>query len=87
MTRSGMFWEFYTSTLSTATPSVTGYKSYTTTNDTRATVNGSNFPYLLTSTGTSPDITYSANARLVRVQASAYDYDSKTWYAPWTGKI
>jgi hypothetical protein len=87
MTRSGMFWEFYTSTLSTATPSTSGFKNYTTTNDTRATVNGSNFPYLLTSTGTSPDITYSANPRLVRVQASAYDYDSKTWNAPWTAKI
>jgi hypothetical protein len=87
MTRNGMFWEFYTSTAANATPSVTGYKSQTTTNDTRATVNGANFPYLLTSTGTSPDITYSANARLVRVQAAAYDYDSKTWYAPWTAKI
>ena len=87
MTRGGMFWEFYTSTLSTASPSTSGYKSYTTTNDTRATVNGSNFPYLLTSTGTSPDVTYSANPRLVRVQAEAYDYDSKTWLSPFTGKI
>lgn len=87
MTRDGMFWEFYTSTLSTADPSVTGYKSQTTTNDTRATVNGANFPYLLTSTGTSPDITYSANARLVRVQAAAYDYEGKGWFSAWTGKI
>jgi hypothetical protein len=87
MTRSGMFWEFYTSTLSTASPSVTGYKSYTTTNDTRTTVQGANFPYLLTSSGTSPDITYSANPRLVRVQAEAYDYDAKIWPSPFTGKI
>lgn len=87
MTRNGMFWEFYTSTLSTASPSTSGYKPQTTTNDTRATVQGANFPYLLTSSGTSPDVTYSANARLVRVQADAYDYEGKSWQATWTGKI
>lgn len=86
MTRSTMFWEFYTSATGT-TPSASGAKDYTTTNDTRATVNSVNFPYLLFSGGTSPDITYSANARFVRVQASAYDYDSKAWYSAWTARI
>lgn len=86
MTRSTMFWEFYTSATGT-TPSNSGAKNYTTTNDTRATVNSVNFPYLLYSGGSSPDITYSANSRFVRVQASAYDYDSKVWESAWTARI
>lgn len=87
MTRNGMFWEFYTSISATATASASGYKSQTTTNDTRATVNGSNFPYLLRSGGTSPDVTYNANSRYVRVQADAADYEGKFWQSGWTGKI
>lgn len=86
MTRSTMFWEFYTAQTG-GTASNSGAKDYTTTNDTRVTVNSANFPYLLYSGGTSPDVTYSANARYVRVQASAYDYDSKTWFSSWTGRI
>lgn len=86
MKRSTMFWEFYTAQTG-GTASNSGAKDYTTTNDTRATVNSANFPYLLYSGGTSPDVTYSANPRYVRVQASAYDYDSKTWFASWTGRI
>lgn len=86
MKRSTMFWEFYTAQTG-GTASNSGAKDYTTTNDTRVTVNSANFPYLLYSGGTSPDVTYSANARYVRVQASAYDYDSKTWFASWTGRI
>lgn len=86
MTRSTMFWEFYTSSTGT-NPSASGSKDYTTTNDTRATVNSVNFPYLLYSGGSSPDITYSANARFVRVQATAYDYDSKVWESAWTARI
>jgi hypothetical protein len=86
MTRSNMFWQFYT-TSTTSTVTASGSKEYTTTNDTRATVQGSNFPYLLRSGGNSPDITYSSNPRFVRVQASAYDYDSKPWDSPWTARI
>ena len=86
MTRSSMFWEFYTSA-SGGSASSSGAKSYTTTNDTRTTVNGSNFPYLLTSSGSSPDVTYSGNARYVRVQASAYDYDSQSYYSAFTARI
>ena len=86
MTRSTMFWEFYT-TSTTNTITASGAKNYTTTNDTRATVQGSNFPYLLHSGGSSPDITYSSNPRFVRVQASAYDYDSKSWDSAWTARI
>ena len=86
MTRSTMFWEFYTSA-SGGSPSNSGSKSYTTTNDTRTTVNGSSFPYLLTSGSSSPDVTYSANARYVRVQASAYDYDSQSYYSAFTARI
>lgn len=86
MTRSTMFWEFYTSQTG-GSPSNSGAKSYTTSNDTRVTVNGSFFPYLLHSGGTSPDIAYSASSRFVRVQASAYDYDSKAWYSSWTARI
>ena len=86
MTRSTMFWEFYTSA-SGGSASNSGAKSYTTTNDTRTTVNGSSFPYLLTSGSSSPDVTYSANARYVRVQASAYDYDSQSYYSAWTARI
>lgn len=86
MTRSAMFWEFYT-TSTTNTITASGVKEYTTTNDTRTTVNSANFPYLLTSGSSTPDITYSSNPRFVRVQASAYDYDSKPWYSSWTGRI
>ena len=77
-----------TSTVATGgTPTASGAKDYTTTNDTRTTVNSVNFPYLLTSGGTTPDVTYNANPRYVRVQASAYDYDSSAWYSSWTGRI
>jgi hypothetical protein len=86
MTRSGMFWQFSTSANPTTVVS-SGFKSYRTTNDTRTTVNGVNFPYLLTSTGTSPDITYSSAGRLVRVQAEAVDYDFKTWVSAFTARI
>lgn len=86
MTRNGMFWEFYTAQTG-GTPSNSGYKSQTTTNDNRVAVNGTNFPYLLWSAGTSPDVTYSTNARYVRVQADAYDYEGKTWQSAWTGRI
>lgn len=86
MTRSTMFWQFYT-TSTASTPTNSGSKEYTTTNDNRATVNSTNFPYLLTSGGTSPDVTYSTASRFVRVQASAYDYDSKVWDSAWTGRI
>jgi hypothetical protein len=86
MTRSTMFWEFYT-TATTSTITFSGAKDYTTTNDTRATVNSTNFPYLVWSGGTSPEVTYSSSSRFVRVQASAYDYDSKAWYSSWTGRI
>jgi len=86
MTRSTMFWEFYTSATGT-TPNSSGAKDYTTTLDTRVQVNSVNYPYLLHSGGTSPDITYSANPRFVRVQASAYDYDSKVWLSSWTARI
>jgi hypothetical protein len=86
MTRSAMFWEFYT-TSTTNNITASGAKEYTTANDTRTTVNGSNFPYLLTSGSSTPDITYSSNPRFVRVQASAYDYDSKAWYSSFTGRI
>jgi hypothetical protein len=86
MTRSTMFWEFYT-TSTTNNVTASGAKSYTTTNDTRATVNSVNFPYLLHSGGTSPDITYSSSGRFVRVQATAYDYDSKSWESVWTARI
>ena len=86
MTRSGMFWQFSTSANPTTVVS-SGFKSYTTTNDTRTTVNGVNFPYLLTSTGTSPDITYSSAGRLVRVQAEAVDYDFKSWVSAFTARI
>jgi hypothetical protein len=86
MTRNGMYWEFYTS-VSGTTPSNSGYKSQSTTNDARIAVNGTNFPYLLWSGGSSPDITYSANARYVRVQADAYDYEGKGWQSSWTARI
>jgi hypothetical protein len=86
MTRSTMFWQFYT-TSTTSTVTASGAKNYTTTNDTRTTVNSVNFPYLLTSGSSSPDITYSTSSRFVRVQASAYDYDSKSWDSPWTARI
>jgi hypothetical protein len=86
MTRSTMIWQFYT-TSTTSTVTASGSKDYTTTNDTRTTVNSVNFPYLLTSGSNSPDVTYSTSSRFVRVQASAYDYDSKSWDSPWTARI
>ena len=86
MTRSTMFWEFYTSA-SGGSASNSGAKSYTTTNDTRVQVNSVNYPYLLYSGGSSPDVTYNASARYVRVQASAYDYDSKSYYSAFTARI
>jgi trimeric autotransporter adhesin len=86
MTRSTMFWQFYT-TATTGTITASGSKDYTTTNDTRTTVNSVNFPYLLTSGSSSPDITYSTSSRFVRVQASAYDYDGKSWDSAWTARI
>ena len=86
MTRSNMFWQFYT-TSTTSTITASGSKEYTTSNDTRTTVNSTSFPYLLTSGGTSPDITYSTSSRFVRVQASAYDYDGKPWDSAWTARI
>lgn len=86
MTRDVMFWEYYT-TSTTNTITFSGSKEYTTSNDTRYTVGGSYFPYLVTSGGTTPEVTYSSSSRFVRVQASAYDYDSKPWYSLWTGRI
>jgi len=86
MTRSTMFWQFYT-TSTTNTVTASGSKDYTTTNDTRTTVNSVNFPYLLTSGSSSPDVTYSTSGRFVRVQASAYDYDGKSWDSAWTARI
>ena len=86
MTRSNMFWQFYT-TSTTNTITASGTKEYTTSNDTRTTVNSASFPYLLTSGGSSPDITYSTSSRFVRVQASAYDYDGKPWDSAWTARI
>jgi hypothetical protein len=86
MTRSTMFWQFYT-TSTTSTVTASGAKNYTTTNDTRTTVNSVNFPYLLTSGSSSPDVTYSTSGRFVRVQASAYDYDGKSWDSAWTARI
>jgi hypothetical protein len=86
MTRDGMFWEFYTAA-SGGTPSNSGYKSQTTTNDNRVAVNSVNYPYLLWSAGTSPDVTYSSNARYVRVQANSYDYEGKSWLSAWTARI
>jgi hypothetical protein len=81
-----MFWQFYT-TSTTNTVTASGSKDYTTTNDTRTTVNSVNFPYLLTSGSSSPDVTYSTSGRFVRVQASAYDYDGKSWDSAWTARI
>jgi len=86
MTRAGYFWEFYT-TSTTSTVTSSGYKSFTTTNDTRTTVQGTSFPYLVRSGGTTPEVTYSSNSRFVRVQADAYDYDSKTWSSSFSGRI
>jgi len=86
MNKDGYFWEFYTSAAGT-TPSASGYKAYTTTNDTRTTVNSTSYPYLVFSGGTSPEVTYSANARYLRVQQGATDYDGKNWYSSWTARI
>jgi hypothetical protein len=86
MTRSTMFWEYYT-TSTTNTVTFSGAKDYTTTNDSRATVNSTNFPYLVWSGGSSPEVTYSSSGRFVRVQATAYDYDSKIWESAWTPRI
>jgi hypothetical protein len=83
--RDGYFWEFYAANGTSLLNS--GFKSNTTVNDTRVTVNGTTFRYLLYSAGTSPDIAFSTNSRFVRVQQSAYDYDSKLWYSPWTAQI
>lgn len=85
MTRVGYFWEFYAANGTTLLNS--GHKDNTTTNDTRATVNGVTFRYLLYSAGTSADIAYSTASRFVRVQQDAIDYDSKIWYSDWTAKI
>lgn len=86
MTRNGMFWEFYEQEVG-GSFTASGYKSYTTTDDTRALVRSSYWPYLLTSTGTSPDVTYSADPRYVRVQADSYDYEGKFWQSAWTARI
>jgi uncharacterized repeat protein (TIGR02543 family) len=64
-----------------------GFKSYTTVLDTRITVNSTNYPYLLYSGGTSPDITYSANARYGRIQLYQFGTDGNEYNSSWTGNI
>lgn len=87
----GFNWQLRSSTSTTNTTNITdsGYKVYSTTNDTRATVQLANFIYLLRSDGTAGqrDIVYSANPRYGRVQVYQFGTDGNEYNSGWTGFI
>ena len=87
----GFNWQLRSSSSVTSTTNITdsGFKSYTTTDDTRATVQSANFPYLLRSDGTAGqrDIVYSANARHGRIQLYQFGTDGNEYNSSWTGTI
>lgn len=64
-----------------------GYKPFTTTLDTRITVNSTNYPYLLYSGGSFPDIAYSGSSRFGRIQVYQFGTDGNEYNSPWTGNI
>lgn len=71
----GVYWEVRTAP-GGGTLINNGTKNFTTTYNTATTVNGYYWHYLVRSSGTSPDIPYSANARYLRCQL--YGTDSNT---------
>lgn len=75
------------STTSTTNIEADSYKPYTTTNDTRATVNSVNYPYLLYTGGTSPDFAYSANPRYARIQLYQFGTDGNEYNSSWTSPM
>lgn len=72
------------STTSTTNFEANSYKPYTTTDDTRATVNSANYPYLLYTGGTSPDFTYSSSSRYARIQLYQFGSDGNEYTSSWT---
>ena len=87
----GFNWQIRSSTSTANTSNITdsGYKPYTTTQDTRATVQGTTFIYLLRSDGTAAqrDIVYSANNRFGRIQVYQFGTDGNEYNSGWTGFI
>jgi uncharacterized repeat protein (TIGR02543 family) len=87
----GFNWQLRSSTSTSNSTNITdsGFKPFSTTNDTRATVQGTSFIYLLRSDGSSAqrDITYSASARNGRVQVYQFGTDGNEYNSSWTGFI
>jgi hypothetical protein len=87
----GFNWQLRSSTSTSSSTNITdsGFKNFTTTQDTRATVQGTNFIYLLRSDGSSAqrDIIYSASARNGRVQVYQFGTDGNEYNSGWTGFI
>jgi hypothetical protein len=87
----GFNWELRSSTSTANSTNITdsSFKNYTTTQDTRATVQGTNFIYLLRSDGAAAqrDIIYSASPRNGRVQVYQFGTDGNEYDSSWTGFI
>lgn len=84
----GWNWHFGSTQLSAGTArTATSYKSFTTTNDTRVTVNSNYYPNLVWSAGTSPEVTYNANPRYLSIQAFCFGTDGNEYNGSWTGGI
>jgi len=84
----GWNWHFGSTQLSAGTArTATSYKSFSTSNDTRIAVNGVFHPNLVWSGGNSPEVTYSANARYLSIQAFCFGTDSNEYNGSWTGGI
>ena len=84
----GYNWELRSTSSTANTTNITdsGYRSFSTVNDTRATVQGTNFIYLLRSDGTAGqrDIAYSSLARNGRVQTYQFGSDGNEYDSGWT---
>lgn len=84
MTINGFFYEIYTTATGT-TLWDSGFRIYRSINSTLL-VNGLNFIYVQNYNNSSSPV-YTSSARFGRIQMEAYDYDVKTYLAPWTGRI
>ena len=82
----GWNWHFGSTQLSAGTArTLTGFKSFTTTNDTFITVNSVNYPYLIASSR--GDVTYSSAARYASIQGYIFGTDSNEYNTSWTAGI
>jgi hypothetical protein len=80
----GFFFEIWPFSNATGTLYYSNYYSYSTTLITTALVNNVAYPYAKVFTNTSSPA-YTSSAVWGRIMLEAYDFDFKSWYAPWTG--